>query len=268
MEKIVINTLARCLETNEPAALVSVISNSGASPGKTGAMMLVYGKGETCGTVGGGNLEYQAIAEAHACLATGISKEICYHLTMDSELKMSCGGKVKMFVKVFSSQPELLIAGAGHVGKELYALALHVGFRTVIFDDRPEFNTEKTFPQAKRIVCTDVASALKEYPISKNSYIAIVTPSHETDRQALIAVFDSDAMYKGMIGSSKKVKETLNALREHGATEEQVNEIYAPMGLNIASVRPSEIALSIMSEILMVKNSGSLDHMRTIKKLK
>lgn len=267
MEKVVIDTLARCLESNEPAALVSIISNTGSTPGKTGAMMLVRQVGETCGTVGGGNLEYLAIREANACLAAGISKEISYHLTEDSELKMSCGGKVKMFVKIFSSQPELLIVGAGHVGKELYALAMHQGFRTVIIDDRSEFNTEKNFPQAKRIVCTDVALALKEYPLSQNSYITIATPSHEADRMALLAVFDSDAIYKGMIGSSRKVKETLNALRENGATEEQVNEIYAPMGLDIASARPNEIALSIMSEILMVKNNGSLNHMRTIKKL-
>ena len=267
MEKTVIDTLAHCLESNEPAALVSVTSKSGSGPGKTGAMMLVPQSGETCGTVGGGSLEYQAISEARTCLAKGIHKEVSYQLTADSELKMSCGGKVKMFIKSFLPQPELLIVGAGHIGKELYGLALHVGFRPVIFDDRLEFNTAEIFPFAKRIVHTDVVSALKEYPISQKSYIAIVTPSHETDRLALIAVFDSDAIYKGMIGSSKKVKDTLNALRENGATEEQVNEIYAPMGLNIASVRPAEIALSIMSEMLMVKNSGSLDHMRTIKKL-
>jgi xanthine dehydrogenase accessory factor len=122
MEAKVVETLAECLGTNEAVALVTVIANTGSSPGKAGAMMTVTSNSRTCGTVGGGKLEHQATCEAINCLSTGESKEISYTLNPGGELGMGCGGELRMFIRVFLPQPQLIIVGAGHIGLELYYL--------------------------------------------------------------------------------------------------------------------------------------------------
>jgi xanthine dehydrogenase accessory factor len=144
---------------------------------------------------------------------------------------------------------------------------VHQGFRVVVLDDRAEMVTEERFPVAKRLVNKDLSQALIEYPIGSGCYVTIASRSHETDRVALEAVVNADASYVGMIGSRKKIKNTLQYLLDQGFPREKLESVYAPMGLDIASVQPKEIAVSIMSEILLVKNSGSLQHMRTVKNI-
>lgn len=265
MENIVVQTLANKVAEGEAVALISVISNSGSSPAKCGAVMLVNADGPICGTVGGGNLEHMAIAEAGQCLAVGESRSVEYTLSEESELKMSCGGTVCLFIKVFSAQPRLIIVGGGHVGFELYTLGLLQGYRVEIIDDRESVATKERFPEAAKIICGDPAEILTEYKIDAACYLAIATHSHTLDRLALAAVADSNAGYIGMIGSSQKIKKTLSYLTDQGVSRETISRLYTPMGLNVATIAPKEIAVSILAEILLVKNNGSPEHMRTVK---
>lgn len=221
--------------------------------------------GRTSGTVGGGNLEHQVIAEAQQCLATGESREIRHTLHPGSGLAMSCGGEIRLFIKVFGPLPQLIVIGAGHIGIELYQLGLHQGFRVMVIDDREEMVSPERFPQAERILATDLAATLSSLPITGASYVTIATRSHDTDRIALETLISSPAAYLGMIGSRNKIRATMQALLAQGIPKEKLAEVYAPMGLHIASVEPREIALAVMSEILLVKNKGSLHHMRTVK---
>ncbi len=112
-----------------------------------------------------------------------------------------------------------------------------------------------------------MAKTMADYPITKDCYITIATRAHETDGQVLEAVIKSDAGYIGMIGSSQKIKEIFQLLLKQGVSREAINRVFAPMGLNIATVKPKEIALSIFSEILLVKNGGSAEHMRGVKNI-
>lgn len=266
MDVKVVERLAECLGTSEPVALVTVIANTGSSPGKAGAMMTVQADKRIIGTVGGGNLEHQAALEAVSCLVTGKSKEVSYTLEAGSDLGMNCGGELRIFIKVFLPEARLVVVGAGHIGSELYQLGVHQGFRVVVIDDRADMLTQEKFPKAERIVKEDLGGALTEYNLDKHCFVAIATRSHEADRLVLEAVVkSSDVSYMGMIGSRKKIINTYKYLLGQGVSREKVAAIYAPMGLNIASVKPKEIALSIMSEILLVKNNGSLEHMRTVK---
>jgi xanthine dehydrogenase accessory factor len=267
MEAQVLQTLTECIQTNQPVALITIIANTGSSPGKTGAMMAVCSDGRINGTVGGGNLEYQAINEALGCITDGKSKEVRYSLNASSDLGMTCGGELRLFIKVFQPQPQLLVIGGGHIGLEVYKLGVHQGFRVIIVDDRPEMLTKERFPQAECILTEDLASTLTEYPVTASCYITIATRSHSSDRQALEAVVHSDAAYIGMIGSRNKIKNAMRSLLDHGVSRDKLEAVYAPMGLNIASVQPKEIAVSIISEILLVKNNGSLNHMRTVKNI-
>ena len=267
METECIKILAECVERNEPVALLTIIENRGSSPGKTGAMMVVRGADDTFGTVGGGNLELKAIDDAIKCLAVGENKEVRYQLSGVDGLGMSCGGDVRIFIKTFKPKSQLVIVGAGHIGLELYKLGVQQGLGLVVVDDRSELVSEKRFPTAKRIVADDIPSALQNQSLSENCFITIATRSHDFDRLALAAVVDSGAAYVGMIGSTSKIKGTFSYLLDQGVSRENISKIYAPMGLNIASIKPKEIAMSIMSEILMVKNCGTPEHMRVVKKI-
>jgi xanthine dehydrogenase accessory factor len=261
----VIASLNGCLQADEPVALVTVIASSGSSPGKPGAMMTVSGQGRICGTVGGGNLEHRLIEEAIGCLAAGQTREIRHTLTPGGGLQMGCGGEIRLFIQVFQPLPQLVIIGAGHIGRELYQLGRHQGFRVLVMDDRQEMLTDEHFPEADRRLALNLAAEVATLPLSPASYVTIATSSHETDRLALEGLIDSPAAYIGVIGSRSKIGTIMRSLREKGIAEEKLAKVYAPMGLNIASVLPREIALSIMSEILLVKNNGSPDHLRTIK---
>ncbi len=266
MEEKVLTTLAECISNNRPAALVTVVSTAGSAPGKPGAIMVVEESGTSTGTVGGGNLEHKITSEALAAIQLGQSKEVTYDLSSNKELGMTCGGMVRVFIKVFETPPKLIVVGAGHIGLELYKLALLQGFQIVVIDIRGELASPERFPQATREVVDDIGAALKEYPIGSDCYVTIATATHEMDRFALEAVIESDARYIGMIGSSGKIKKIFQYLLSQNISRADIEKVYAPMGLNIASIRPREIALSIFSEILLVKNNGSPEPMRQVKK--
>jgi len=263
----VIDNLRTCLFENIPVALVTVIENSGSSRGMTGAMMVIWGASESCGTVGGGNLEFWAVGEANKCLAAGLSREVSFVPDTEAERGTSCGGTTRLFIRVFHTGPRLIIVGGGHVGLELYHLALLQGFSVVVIDDREDFIDHSRFPEAETLLADDFDKVLTDYLITKDCYITIATRTHETDEQALEAVIGSEAGYIGMIGSSRKIKEIYRHLLDRGVLREKLDAVYAPMGLNIAKVKPKEIALSIMGEILLVKNGGSTEHMRTVKNI-
>lgn len=267
MEKNVVASLAESVAAGECVALVSVISNSGSSPAKCGAVMLVNNLGALCGTVGGGSLELKVVGQARECIRLGRSQEVEYSLAEGGDLGMSCGGKVHCFIKVFSAQPRLIIVGGGHVGMELYHLGILQGYRVEIFDDRESIVTPDRFPDAGCLVYGDPVTKLSECEIDSNCYVAIATHSHDLDMRVVAAVAESGAGYVGMIGSTSKIKKTLQFLLERGIARETIEKVYAPMGLNVATIQPKEIAISIMSEILLVKNSGSPEHMKSVKKI-
>lgn len=267
MESQIIQELAKCLQNNVPVALVSIIASSGSSPGKTGAIMTVRHDGQICGTVGGGNLEHTVIQEAITSLAKGESREIRHILNQSSSLGMQCGGELRLFIKAFQPMPHLIIVGAGHIGQELYSLGLHQGFRISVIDDRPEMVSQERYPNAERLHNNNLAEPLTLLPIHQNSYITIASRSHDTDKLALQAIAESAAAYIGMVGSRNKIQNIMQNLLQHGIGRDKLERVYAPMGINIASVQPKEIAMSIMSEILLVKNRGTLEHMRSIKNI-
>ena len=266
MEAKIIATLSDCLQNHKPVALVTITTVKGSAPGKPGAMMVVEQDGTITGTVGGGSLEHKLASEALAGMALGQSREISFDLAASKELEMVCGGQVSAFIKVFVTAPQLLLVGAGHISLELYRLALLQGFRTIVFDTREELLSAGRYPRATRMMVENIAASLRDFQITTDCFITIATASHEDDKFALEAVIESDARYIGMIGSSAKIKKTFRYLLENNVPKNRIARVFAPMGLNIASVHPREIALAIFSEILLVKNNGSPESMRDTKK--
>lgn len=174
---------------------------------------------------------------------------------------MQCGGRASVFIRVFGCRDKLVIAGGGHVALELYKAAKLLDFQPVIIDDREEYANTERFPGCE-IHVGDIGECISNYPLDRSCYVVIVTRGHESDAYALRAALGRGAGYVGMIGSRKKVKYVFDTLISEGCEKAHLEEVYAPIGLDLGGDSAAEIAFSILSEILLVKNGGSLKHMR------
>lgn len=261
----VLKKAVELIEKGEELALATITKVSGSTPRREGAKMLVLNNGKIYGTVGGGNLESRVINEALEALKIGKSTNLYLPLEKE-ELDMECGGEVEVFIDVYKSKPKLLIAGGGHVGLAIYKVASLLDFHIVIFEDREEFLTEERFPLAEELILGNIEENLSNYPIDKDTYIVIVTRGHEYDKDCLEAVIYSKAKYIGVMGSKRKVKVMMKKLEEKGIEKNYLENVYTPIGLNLGGETPEEIAISIISEILLIKNEGSLIHMKSTRK--
>ncbi|SHI54869.1 xanthine dehydrogenase accessory factor [Clostridium amylolyticum] len=267
MEEKILKSICESLGKGKKVALVTITNMLGSTPRKKGSLMAVWEDGSIEGSVGGGNIEYAVIEKAIQCIKEGEDKELQFQLNDEGDLHMQCGGKATLYVKVFKPSTKLLIIGAGHVGVELFKQAKLLDFYTVVFDDREDFANDRRFPEAEEILVGNMGEMLSKYPIDNNTYIVIVTRGHKCDAEALKAVVQSEAAYIGMIGSRKKTEFVMKGLLSDGIDRELLKKVYAPIGINIASEQPNEIALGIMSEVLLVKNKGTLESLRDIKKV-
>jgi len=154
--------------------------------------------------------------------------------------------------------PTLVIAGAGHVGAALAAVAGQMDFSVIVIDDRPDYASAERFPRATLRI-GPVESELEKLQLNPQCYVVIVTRGHRRDALALAAVARSQARYIGLIGSKRKIVKIFSELRAHGISTEQLSRVHAPIGLNIGAVTPGEIAVSIAAELIAVRR-GSLDH--------
>ncbi|MGE5632689.1 MAG: XdhC family protein [Caulobacteraceae bacterium] len=261
MEYIIFEKLAEAVKANKKAALVSIVEEDGSTPGKQGFMMAVFDDGSTLGTIGGGNFEATVRSEALKYMKTGESKFLHFKLNEDGGLHMQCGGSASVFIKVFGKRNKLIIAGGGHIALELSRLGNTMDFHTVIFEDREEYGNNERFPGCE-IVLGDIGEKLRDYSIDDDCYVVIVTRGHECDAAALKSAIGRGAAYVGMIGSRKKVRYVMDRFENEGYSKEELEKVYAPIGLCLGGDTPAEIALGIISEIMLIKNNGTLKHMK------
>lgn len=243
-------------------AIATIISAKGSTP-RSIAKMIVTSDGRITGTIGGGLAELYVIREAVAAIRDNQSKVVEYNLNSDAEdgIQMLCGGTIQVFIEVIAAQPKIVMIGAGHVGLAIAKLAEFLGYHLVIVDDRPEFANYDKYPMAMEVVCDpDIQKAIAALKIDCNSYIVIATA--DADYPAITAVINTGAAYIGMIGSKRKVALIKEKLQQEGVSQERLQCIYAPVGLDIGSETPAEIAVSILAEILKVKNGRTGSSLR------
>lgn len=238
-------------------ALITVTSTEGSSPASIGQFMAVLADGRSMGTVGGGATEYRIIQKAVEAMKNG---DRVFEFSFNhAESGMVCGGGMRGFGNVLGSENHLLIFGGGHVAQSLAPLAAATGFFVTVIEDRPEFAA--SFTGVQYVVCKPEAyeEAIKMPGLT---YAVICTRGHKTDDEALRFCLNKPFRYVGMIGSATKVDTLFANLRREGYSEAKLREIYTPIGLDIASAAPAEIAVAILAEILLVKNNGSPQHKR------
>lgn len=166
--------------------------------------------------------------------------------------------RLEVLVEPIVPAPVLLIVGGGHVGQAVAAQASLVGFDLVIVDDRPDFTRPELYPAGTTVRCDKIGEAVAGYPIDEDTYVVIVTRSHDHDAEALAACIHLPAAYVGMIGSQRKVGLMRKAFVESGrASPAGFDRVFAPIGLEIGSVTVPEIATSIVAQLVAVRRTGS-----------
>ena len=251
---------SRSTAEGKKLALVTVTATSGSSPATPGQMIVVLADGSTVGTVGGGASEHHVITRAVEAIRNG---ETAFSLSIDhAKNGMVCGGGMEVFGNIIGNHTGLCIFGGGHIAQSLARIAVDTGFFVTVVEDRPEFAND--FKSVKYTICGP-----EEYetidPASFADYAVICTRGHSSDDEALRYCLTKNLKYVGMIGSKTKVTALLTKLRKEGKTQAELESVYAPIGLDIASAMPAEIAVAILAEILLIKNNGELRHKKLSK---
>lgn len=150
----------------------------------------------------------------------------------------------------------LLILGAGHVGQAVASLASQADFDVWVADDRKQYANPERFPTASRLIVGPIERLLEQCEITPQTYGLIVTRGHGHDQEALQLLAPTVASYVGLIGSRRKIRMIFEALRAEGIAESALARVSAPVGLDIGSESVTEIAISIVAELVARRNLG------------
>ncbi|AOT71472.1 XdhC family protein [Geosporobacter ferrireducens] len=147
-------------------------------------------------------------------------------------------------------EPRLIVLGGGHIAKPLVEFGARLGFLVTVIDDRPSFANEGRFPDAERVICESFERCFDLLSVNESAYVVIVTRGHRHDLDCLRQVLKYRTAYIGMIGSKRRVKSVKEQLLGEGYSQEQLNKVNAPIGLDIGAVTPDEIAISIIAQVI------------------
>ncbi len=211
---------------------------------KIGTRLLIHEDGSASGSLGNEKLQEQVVKVGRAAATFGKNE---YVVGEDGS---------EVYVEGFTTPPALAILGGGHVGRAVYNLAVTLGFRIYIADDRPEFSNKERFPMAEQTVVADFDKALSGMPINFNTFILVATRGHRYDDLATLAAVNTPARYIGLLGSKRKNLMIFRDLLKQGVPLDRIQKINAPVGLNIGALTPEELAVSIMGEIILHLRGG------------
>lgn len=234
-------------------AVCTVVQSAGSSPRKNAARMLVGEAGLLMGTVGGGAIEHEVIAEARDAITQGRSRMVERHLVHD--LAMCCGGAMKVFVEVQSYAPRCFVFGCGHVGRPLAELAARCGFEVLAIDPRPEFATAERYEDrgALEVVCDDPLGVIEDHRIGPGDFTVVATHDHGLDEEIVAALLRNPPGYLGCIGSVRKGLMFRQRLEARGLGEGAIALMRTPMGLDLGAETPDEIAVSVVAEMVALR---------------
>lgn len=153
------------------------------------------------------------------------------------------------------SDPELLIVGGGHVSLALSKIASLLDFKITTFDDRDDLNTVEQNTYSHHVKVDSYENIDNYISAGNNKYVVLMSFGYMTDKVVLRKLINKQFKYLGMMGSKEKVKQLFKELREEGVSDELIAKVHSPIGVQIASKTVEEIAISILAEVIGVKNS-------------
>ena len=228
-------TLADVLQdTNQTGSYTLATVLEGAEAGS----QLLLRDGDALWQTQSAGLLQRQLAALQDCTATGF-------LTLDGQ---------RVFAERFGAVPQLVVCGGGHVAAALVKQAKLLGLPVLAIDDREEFAQQLRAAGADTVLCAPFAQALQNVPGGAETYFAVLTRSHAFDLDCLTLILQKPAAYVGMMGSRGRAALVRRQLLETGLDSQRVESLCAPIGLAIGAQTAAEIALSILAQIVQVKN--------------
>ncbi|MBI2201898.1 MAG: XdhC family protein, partial [Armatimonadetes bacterium] len=173
-------------------------------------------------------------------------------------------GEVKVFVESIRPPIRLVVCGAGHDAIPVVQFAAMLGWRTIVVDQRERFLTRERFPGAREFIKADPAEAAALVPIDSQTYVVVMTHNYLHDRDLLRGFLRSGAPYVGMLGPRIRTEKILSELQHAGlpVSDRDRARIFGPVGLDLGSEGPEEIALAVVGEILAVESGRQASFLR------
>jgi xanthine dehydrogenase accessory factor len=173
--------------------------------------------------------------------------------------RINAAGAPRVFVDPITGAQRLIIVGAGHIAQPLASLGSMLGFHVTVIDDRASFANRERFPTADQIIVAPFAAAIDSLKLDHHCYLISVTRGNAFDEEALRAALKQPGCIIGMIGSRRRVKATLARIEEDGVNPELLDQVHAPLGLDIGAETPEEIAIAIIAEIIRERRTSVRD---------
>jgi xanthine dehydrogenase accessory factor len=254
----VTGALRRALDEEREVSVVTVIESS-VEGVERGARLVVHPDGHREKSLGNPEVDDAAAAAAAAALAKGLS--------IKQDLGVA-GGVVTAFVEVLEPSPRLLICGAGHDAIPLVRFAAALGWRPVVIDDRERFLTRDRFPEADGFISLErpLDAAAQARP-DHRSFVVVMSHNYLRDKDYIHSFLGTDVAYIGSLGPRKRLDSVLTDLAKEGVepSDEELEKIYAPAGLDVGAEGPEEVAWSIMAEVLAVRSGRRAGFLRDRK---
>ncbi|MGH7816069.1 MAG: XdhC family protein [Candidatus Binatia bacterium] len=242
--------LVEIAEEGAAAVLASVVEAEGSAKIEPGAKCLIRDGKARAETIGNAKVVAALVRESDRHMRAEKSQLV-------SLVVPEADAKLEVFFEVMPAPPKLIVVGAGHIAVPLVRIAKVLDFHVTVIDDRLLYANRERFPDADDVVVGDMAETLKAMTITPSCYIVLITRGHAYDEPCLRQIMHSQAKYIGMIGSRRRIKACFQRFRdEEKVAEEAIDRIYAPIGLDIATETPAEIALSILGEVIKVRRGG------------
>ena len=174
---------------------------------------------------------------------------------------------VTVFVDGLAAAAELVVVGTGHDVGPIAELGAQADFRVTVVGFRGAAAKADRFPAARDVVSTSPARLTDAYDFDENTYVVVATHNFVDDRLAIEALLDTEVPYVGLMGPRERFEEMLDDFSAEGTTftDAQLDRLYTPVGLDLGGGSPYQIALSIVSEVLAVKNGREPRHLKTRK---
>ncbi|HYO25006.1 MAG TPA: xanthine dehydrogenase accessory protein XdhC [Lacipirellulaceae bacterium] len=262
-----IERLAELSASGQPFACVTLVDAVGSTPQDAGSKLLVTAQGLDMGTVGGGRVEAKAIAHAQAMLAGSAATaegpavappQVQFvEWNLQRDVGMTCGGAVKLYFETFNhGQWHIVIFGAGHVAGALVHCLAPLECTVRVIDPREEWLARlPSSPRLVRVCSDDPPADVASLPAG--AFVLCMTMGHRTDRPILAEIFRQDRRfpYVGAIGSQAKRKVLERELALDGVAAAQLATLRCPLGLELGSNHPGEIAISVAAELIQRRDA-------------
>jgi xanthine dehydrogenase accessory factor len=247
----VLRVAADLIAGRRPFVLGTVIEAQGSTSARAGAKAIFDTEGVVvAGWVGGGCAESTIAHAAIECLESETPQVV--DVDLDDEVLgagMPCGGRMRVYVEPVVPRPTLWILGHGRVAECLCHLGALMSFNVVVDDGMASPNR---YPDAARVIADDGDySAVDPAP----SDFVIIATQHRGDHESLRRLLASDVGYIALIASKKRTGLVIAYLREAGFDQRAIDRIRAPAGIELGARTPEEIALSVISEVVLVRRS-------------